>query len=221
MRPIFIPLLLSGVTGFYACQLDDLMKNIEKPNVGDIYTSAESFMVNPGDTALFWVEATDPQDEKLTYKWTLGVGEIIGSAQRDTLTWKAPLSGGKFLVSVKVSNSEESRTKSDYITVVSFIRPYVKIIHPAASDYLVQHMPVTIEAQAYHDNGLTQVQLWIRDSLVTTQPGAVDLDYRFNWDGMAPAGVVEIKVSAISKITAVTGSDSIRVPLEGLVRGKK
>jgi hypothetical protein len=221
MKPLSILLLGAVVLAFSACKLDELIKDIDPPQVSNIFTTAESFMINPGDTALFWVKATDPQDESLTYKWTLGVGEIIGSAQSDTLTWKAPLSGGNFPVAVKVSNSEKSVTKSDNITVISFIRPYVKIIHPTASDYLVQYQPASIEARAYHDNGLTQVQLWINDIMVTGQSGVTALDYQFAWDGVAPAGLIEIKVSAISKITALTGSDSIRIPLEGIVRGKK
>ena len=221
MKPVIVAILGLAVLEFSSCKLDELIKNIEPPQVSNIFTTAESFMINPGDTALFWVEATDPQDETLTYLWTLGVGEIIGSVKLDTLTWKAPLSGGHFPVSVKVSNSEESVTKSDNITVISFIRPYVKIVLPSASDYLVQYQPASVKARAYHDNGLTQVQLWINDVIVSGQSGVKALDYQFDWDGVAPAGMIEIKVTAVSKITAMTGSDSIRVPLEGIVRGKK
>jgi len=212
---ILIPLIL---VGFNAC---NLLNQTEAPQVSQIYTTAEDFIVNPGDTILFWVNVSDPQDKKLTITWTLSVGEIIGSAQRDTLRWKAPLTGGRFMVKVKVANPDTSVTKSEYITVVSFIRPYVKIIVPTVNDYLVQYQSTTITAQAFHDNGLSLVQLWINDSLIDSQSGGNDNQYRLDWDGNGPAGLIKIKVSAVSRITAMSGADSIFVPLEGIVRGKK
>jgi len=221
MKPVIISLLLFILTAFCACNLDDLIKDVEPPQVGNILTTAESFMANPGDTVLFWVEATDPQDKALSYKWTLAAGEIIGSAQHDTLTWKAPLSGGDNQVAVKVSNSEKSVTRTETITVISSVKPYVKILYPSSTQYLVQYTPVTVKADAYHDNGIYQVQLWINDALLPGLPVQNAQEYKFVWDGAAPAGMVEIKVTAISQITSVSGSDSVRVPLEGIIRGKK
>jgi hypothetical protein len=222
MKAVIISLLCLVVLEFSACGLDELMKTIEPPQVSNIFTTAESFMVNPGDTALFWVDATDPQDETLNYKWTLSAGIIIGSAQRDTLHWKAPLSGNIYPIKVEVSNSEESVTRSENIIVITSDLPYVKIVEPAKDEYLVQYQPVIISTKAFSNYGINTVYLWINDNLMLSQPGDVSVQfYKFDWDGVAPAGVIEIKVTAVSQITAMTGSDSIRVPLEGIVRGKK
>jgi hypothetical protein len=221
MKPVIIFCFMFILLGLSACKLEDLIKDVKPPEVSNINSKLDNFIINPGDTTLFWVEATDPQDETLNYLWTITVGEIIGSAQRDTLCWKAPLSGGKFPVSIKVSNSKKSVTKSENITVLSFIRPYVKILKPTSNDYLVQYQPTTITAQAFHENGLTQVQLWINDSLIAGQSGAAVQEYQFNWNGSGPAGLTEIKVTAVSKITALIGADSISIPLEGIVRGKR
>ena len=204
-----------------SCGLEDLIKEVNPPEVSTIYSTAENFSVNPGDTILFWVIASDPEGGSLSYLWTLNAGEIIGSAQRDTLKWKAPLSGGEFPIWVKVSKSEKSITREENITVISLQRPYVKILKPVRDTFLVQYQTTTVTALAFHENGLMQVNLWVNDTLVSSQSGNSASEYNFLWNGSASAGTAEIKISAVSKKTTMTGSDSINVSLEGIIRGKK
>lgn len=220
---IFI-LFMILILPMFSCGLESLIEDENVPEVSTIFSDAENFIVNPGDTVLFWVDASDPKGKSLYYLWSMTSGEIIGSAQRDTMQWKAPLGGGEFPVRVKVSNTENSVTREEHITVISLLRPYVKVLKPEQAAFLVQYQNTTIDAQAFHDNGLLQVNLWINDTLLSSKsgnPDNSDMDYTFTWNGSAPAGITEIKISAVSKKTNIAGSDSITISLEGIIRGKK
>jgi hypothetical protein len=212
-----IPVVLLVVS---ACMFG-LVEELKPPQVSPIFSTQEDFTFNPGDSALFWVEASDPNNSTLRYLWTLNAGEILGSAQRDSLHWKAPLGGGNFPLAVRVSNADSGVTVHETVMVRSFVSPYVKISEPKANDFLVQFQPASVKTQAYHGNGISQLQLWVNNSLIITQSGTTAAEYEFTWNAVAPAGKGVLKVVAISQITLATGADSVQVSLEGVIRGKK
>ena len=210
-------LLLSG----FGCDLEDLVNTTKAPDVGSIQTDAAGFVVQPLDTVHFWVEAQDPQGESLQYQWVINSGEIIGSSRLDQLTWKAPLKGGNYSLSVTVSNSSEQVTRTEMVRVPSAATPKVNIIAPQDNAYLVQHSRVTVEAGAVHENGLQSVQFWIDDQYFPLTPDRVDDNYLFDWTVDIAPGTHEIKILAVAQLTSATGADSVLVMVEGIVPGKQ
>jgi len=203
------------------CNLDKLINNGDPPDAGNIKTDAPGFAVQPLDTALFWIEATDPAGGTLVYKWTVNGGEIIGSSGESELTWRAPIRGGSYTINVEISNKEDKISRSEVIKVPSLAAPKVKILEPAPDSYVVQYSDLTIQATAVHENNIQVVQLWIDDIYTPSTPAVHNDAYEFVWKIDAAPGSHELKVRAVAQLTGVAGQDSLMIHIEGIVEGKK
>jgi hypothetical protein len=211
------------IAGFFlltSCDVEKLLKTTEEPEVSDIFSDAAGFVVQPTKTAKFWVIATNPEEGVLTYQWTAAGGEYIGSRQNDTLTWRAPITGGQYSVKVEVSNSDKSVTRSREISVPSLNAPQVNITSPKSNEYLVQESSVIVSAMAISENGIFQTDFYVNDSLVSSQSGNSNNNYEFSWIVREEAGPAEVKISATSIQTRLVGRDSIVVNVEGIIPGK-
>ena len=201
----------------------DLFKTedeIEPPSVSDIYSDHPSFQVYVGDTAYFWVVASDPGGEALSYNWNKSAGNFLTPPDADSVLWRAPVQGGTATIQVNVSNSEKTSDRSKDVNVLSLEKPSVNIIIPAVQSYLVQYEQVEIKAEAFHDNGISYAAFFVNDSLLGLVDGNQSNQYEFIWERADPAGVTEIKVAAYANITGAIGADSITVQIEGVVLGK-
>lgn len=210
---LFFVLLIS-------CDVENLLKTSEPPQVSDIISDAPDFRVYPTQTAKFWVNASNPEDGILTYEWSANAGECLGSRQNDTLTWRAPVTGGTYNISVKVANAEKDITRVKAVTVPSLIAPQVDIIFPVSGEYFVQQSTATIKATAISENGIFRTDFYVNDSLVSSLSGSISNNYEFSWIVREDAGPVELKISAVAKQTGLTGSDSVLVNVEGIIQGK-
>jgi hypothetical protein len=216
---IILSILLIG------CFQDPGDDDIDAPEVSIVYSSSDDLEINQGDTVSFWVDATDPQEEDLTYHWTASGGTIITPANKDSMSWRSPNSGGTYTIRVEVSNSTKTTTRSINIEVLSEEIPYVKIISPLANATLTQFYNENIEVECGHDNGIHEVRFFINDSLyealagVTT--GGTNL-YVYSWYIDVPAGTAEIRVEAESANPAAprVGIDGITVNIGGIVKIK-
>jgi len=210
---LFLVLLIS-------CDVENLLKTTEPPQVSDIFSDVPDFRVYPTQTAQFWVNASNPEDGVLTYEWSANAGEYLGSRQNDTLIWKAPVTGGLYTITVKVSNSEKDVTRSREITVPSLNAPQVNIISPKSGEFFVQERIVLINATAISEDEIYRTDFYLNDSLVSSLSGSISNNYEFSWIVREKAGPVELKVSAVAKQTGLTGSDSVIVNVEGIIPGK-
>lgn len=202
------------------CNLDKIF-NGDPPEAGDIKTDASGFVVQPLDTALFWIEAKDPAEGTLSYKWTVNGGEIIGSSGQSELTWRAPIKGGNYSINVEISNSENKISRSEVIKVPSLAAPKVKIMEPSPGSYVVQYTDLTIRASAIHENNIQVVQIWIDDIYTPSTPAVYNDVYEFVWKIDAAPGNHELKVRAVAQLTGVAGHDSLTIHVEGIVEGKR
>jgi len=78
-----------------------------------------------------------------------------------------------------------------------------------------------VQAIAQHSNGINQVNLYLNDSLRSTQSGHTANQYIFSYQLQDAAGPAHIKITAIAKVTGTIGSDSVNIVVEGVVLGKK
>jgi hypothetical protein len=220
MKEMFIYIVCFVLPVIISCDVENLLKTAEEPVVSDIYSDATDYVVQPMQLAKFWVNASNPEEGTLTYLWTASGGEYLGSRQNDTLVWRAPVTGGRYNVSVKVSNSEKDVTRSREITVPSLNAPQVEIVSPENNAFLVQQSTVIVSATAVSENGIFQTDFYVNDSLVASRAGNSGNSYQFDWLIREQAGVAELKIAATAKQTGLIGCDSISVNIEGIIPGK-
>jgi len=122
---------------------------------------------------------------------------------------------------IKVSNNDKTTIKSKEIEVVSLDIPVVNLLYPKENSYLVQYETIELEAEAYHDNGISHVKFFVNDSSLGIIDGNNTNRYTQVWINNAAAGIAEIKVEAVARSAATVGMDRVQVNIEGVVPGKK
>ena len=206
------------------CDPEKILNNENKlPEAGQIECDDEDgdFKFEPGTIHKFWINAQDPEGEMLLFEWQTAGGELLGRTNSDTVRWQLPSIGGdSYSISVKIKNNHGEITRSQPITVRSYEKPVVTITSPLKGDYIVQHAQVDVTVNAFHELGIRLIQFFIDDSLMARQEGNNSGEYQFIWNVTQDSTLAEIKATAISKDTGVTGSDSITVNIEGFIIGK-
>jgi hypothetical protein len=191
------------------------------PEVSKIFTSLSSPQIFAGDSAKFWIEASNPGEGSLTYDWNKSAGEFLSAPDQDTIKWRAPFQGGNQTIEVNVSNNDKTVTKNIPIEVISLNIPIVNILNPKENAYLVQHETTEIKVEAFHDNGISHVEFFINDSSLGIIDGNTSNSYTKSWLNQAPAGRAEIKVAAVARSAATESFDKVVVNIEGVIPGKK
>ena len=223
MRNFISVILLIPVLLIIACD-ENLFKpgdETSDPEVSEIKSDLSDFRIDAGGTARFWVDASDPDGGVLNFLWSSSGGDFLTSRQEDSVSWLAPLQGGDYSVQVKVSNKDKTVTRNRTITVRSLDKPIVAILSPVEGAFLVQYETVTIEADAFHDNGISTVEFFINDISIDLVDGNHTTSYSHDWVIESTAGPTEIKVEAKARITSTISADSILVSVEGVIPGKK
>ena len=163
------------------------------PVVGLIQSNVPNFEVDPGDTVQFWVTATNPEEGELSYDWSCSGGEFIGLTDIDSVLWRSTLSG-TFNIEVEVSNDYESDDANRSITVRDYLAPYLKIIEPAKGAILIQHQNTFVTAEAVHQHGISRVDFFVNDILISSLSGYPSTEYEFNWNIEEEGGSAEVKI---------------------------
>jgi hypothetical protein len=191
------------------------------PEVSEILTNMPNSRILAGDSATFWVNASNPGEGSLSFDWNKSAGDFLSPPDQDTVKWRAPFSGGDEVLEVRVSNNDKTTSKNKSIEVVSLDIPVVNILHPKEGSYLVQFENINLEAEAYHDNGISHVEFFVNDSSLGIIDGNSSNNYVVSWRNDAPAGQAEIKVTAVARSAATIGMDRVNVNIEGVIPGKK
>jgi hypothetical protein len=215
---IFMAVLLVGIS----CNLDLLKTDddAQTPTVSEIHSNLQNSELSVGEIARFWVNASDPEGGVLNYRWEKSAGEFVSTPDLDTLTWRAPLKGGDCTIKVTVGNQAKSVSVSKIIRVISSLKPVVNIISPVSGAYVVQYDDVDIEAEAFHDNGITVVKLYLNEIYIGNFSEFQPNRYKYKLTLDTAAGVAEIKVLA-QATTSTINADSINVSIEGVIPGKR
>jgi len=215
---MILPLVLIA-----ACDAD-LFKSEDEtqaPNVGDIETTAADFTLSVGDTARFWVSASDPDGKALTYKWEKTGGEFVTTFDAPEVIWRAPLKGGDYSISIRVANEDKQVNKSKLVRVISSEKPVIRIIKPLNNEYLVQYGSYNVQVEAFHDNGISIVKLYVNDLFVGNLDEKTASIFYYQWYVDADAGVAQLKVLAEARSVGTLNEDSTTVKIEGVIPGKK
>ncbi len=215
---IFISILC--LTTILSCDAEKLFK--KAPVIDDVILSKTQ--ANPFDTIRAEVKATNPEDGALSYQWSVSPnsGPIIDPVDSRVIRWIAPTTGGQYTFHVEVSNDYKSADKQKSLRVNDITVPIVRILSPAAGDYWIQTVPVKIECEAYHSNGIKKVEFYINGHMKAEKSGSASDNYAFNFTpDTATVGGTWVRIEAVAANALQTrGADSVRVQVEGIIPGK-
>ncbi len=219
-KTISLIILVSCVV-LFTCDSKLFETEEDPPVVSAVFTTLSNAQILARDSAEFWVDASNPGEVSLNYDWNISAGDFLSAPDENKIKWRAPFQGGIVTIEVDVSNNDKSVTKKKDITVISLNIPVVNIIYPKENAYLVQYETIEMEAEAFHDNGISYVKFFVNDSPLGILDGNTLNTYIISWLNEAPAGSAEIKVTAVAREADTRGVDSISVNIEGVIPGKK
>ena len=215
-----LPILL--ITIFWIFWISTCSSDLFNPPKAPEITGLEldRYEVDAGDTVTMTVLVTDSKDPSLHYEWTADNGRFIPPLDKPQVKWKAPVAGGIYTISVKVSNEDKSASRTQNVTVRSFAIPDVKIIEPGDGSHWVQYSTLSVTAHARHENGIARVDLFVNNHLKATLNGHPADGYAFTCDLNEPSGQAVVKIEATANVTGMAGKDSVSISIEGIVQGK-
>ncbi len=196
-------------------EIGELIDSNKDPVIDRLYALSDN--LSPTDTTTILVEAHDPDDDGLSFKWSTEDGWLSSSSGQKVL-WTAPGVGGNFQITVKVT--DENNGKSDAsltLTVLAIQKPTVKIVQPEFGSHIPGLGTINIEAIAGHPNGVKEVLFFVDDILLgrdNTSP------YIMPWHIEGKSGESNILVQAFGAgaIPGEPGVDSVIVSVEGVTR---
>lgn len=205
---------------FLSCDAEKIFRNA--PVILEITVDPDR--VNPFDTVYTMVQARNPEESALSYRWSVSppnqgvfLDPVDGAANR----WIAPTIGGDYTFKVEVSNSYKSTDRSGSVKVIEPTKPVVQILIPKHGDYFVQKNEMEIKAEAFHNNGINKIRLYVNDLLETEISGTSTTQYTLYFTPDSTLlGQTEIKIEAIANFVLTSGVDSIIVNIEGIISGK-
>ena len=220
MRKGTFTFLLILAAMFLFCDAEKLFR--KSPVIEEMTIQPEQ--VNPFDTVYAEVKATNPEEGILSYEWSVSPdqGILLDAIDNPAVRWVAPTAGGDYTFKVKVSNSYKSTERDESVKVIEAGLPIVRILSPDDGDYFIQLNEITIQAEAFHNNGINKVSLYVNDQLLTEKSGTSSNEYNFQFTpDTTYLGKTEIKISALANFSLTQGADSISVYIEGILPGRK
>jgi len=217
-RAPFIAFLLIILALMAACNKLDKLINGVAPQIDRIDLS--SYEVDPGDTLTATVIIAEG-DEPMTFQWSCSAGQFLPPVDGEQVRWKAPVTGGAYIIKVGVENDIDKDKAEQELTVRSYTNPAVSITSITTGEYFTQYEVLNITATAIHDNGIRTVKLYLNNGLYSTHDGHSQNRYTFNDVQLETAGSVEIRIVAEARTTSSIGSDTVTIQVEGIILGKK
>ncbi len=214
--------LLIVIIVFTGCKgIDSIFNPYKAPELDEKGIEVSKDSVFPRDTVIASIKATNPEDGPLYYEWsTTGNGWFIAPADKDTVRWIAPLEGGTYTITVKVSNEEKQKDASKDILVNNVKEPLVNIIKPENGTFFIQYEEINVEAYAYHNNDVTTVRLFVNGKQYGEKDYRGDNTYKFKFEtDSTMVGTTTIKVEADNTL-GKTGADSVTINVEEFIPGK-
>jgi hypothetical protein len=212
LQVILILLLIA----FMACDPETLFRSSPVIDIVQINPNR----VNPFDTVYASVLASNPEEGGLSYNWSVSPnnGIFLDPTDGTSVRWVAPTAGGDYVFKVVVSNAYKTAERTGSVKVIEAGDPLVRITSPQHNEYFVQMQEIDITTEAFHNNGIQKVQLFILDELISEQSGVSSNSYEFSFiPDTSYLGLTEIKVSAIANFTLTRGADSVDVNIEGII----
>ncbi len=206
---------------FISCkQLEDAVGPVtyKAPEIKSL-TLRPDTAVNPLDTLQIIVVAENPEDDLLTYSWAANGGLFIPPANKDTVLWVAPLSGGKYTITIKVENKRKSDSRDIDVTVQSPEKALINIIEPIEDQYFILGSEINVVVEAFHPNGLSYVRLFAADSVVDQKNYDSSNNYSLSFitvDAMVGELTLKAETQVFNQPENIS-SDIIRINIEGIL----
>ena len=84
-----------------------------------VRASCDPCSVAPDGEARLTATASDPDGDRLTYRWSAPAGRFTGPTDRSSARWTAPAETGRVTISVRVSDGEDSVSATVTVEVVN------------------------------------------------------------------------------------------------------
>lgn len=195
-----------------SCNVVEKLANRD-PLIKKITADPDTVAVN--GTVFLSVEATDPDNDEMTFNWSSSSG-YFPSSNGATVQWVAPNREGIFTLEVTVSDVNKGEVKETIkVAVVSKSMPIVKITEPNDGAFFPGHGILQINADVRPLSFIDRVELFIDEVLNVTKRHA---PYNFDVDLTDRSGPMRIKVVA-TRIgsDSIKGFDEIEVNIEAVV----
>lgn len=170
------------------------------------------------DTTTLRVEAEDPDDDKLSYRWeSNSKGQFI-SATGEEVKWIAPDYSDRFRIEVEVKDENGGKTSGEiYVNVRGDESPIVTITQPVESEIIPGLGIYTIKAEVVFDWPIGRVDFCIDGGTLLFSDGQKPYEFT-QWDvtGLAGEKVIQAKAYDAGNENNF-GVDSVRVFIEGIV----
>ncbi len=176
---------------------------------------ADRYTVLVGDTVNVTVEASDPDEDEMTFSWSANGGAFINKHEA-AVQWVAPLIEDVFdlQVSVKDKNGGEA-TDNISITVTSNTKPKLTITNPRDGQYIVALNSMEIKTEVTPVSFIDRVEFYINGILMGTDSTS---PFTYVWSLSNCSGQFGIKAVAYRSIPLATqGSDSLTVSIQGVI----
>lgn len=211
---IFVLMVLLFV--FIGCEEIEGLLNTNKPPVIDRMFALNDNL-SPTDTTSIVVEAHDPEEESLSYKWSTEDG-LLSSTSGQRVVWTAPATGGNFRVTVKVTDISKGKSEASVtLSVLASENPTVKIIQPENRSHIPGLGSINIEAIAGHPNGIREVVFFVDQAMLGRDNTA---PYVMPWqiEGKSGESIIVVQAFRAGPNGGEPGVDSVKVSIEGVTR---
>ena len=195
-----------------SCDVVDKLSNRD-PIIKSMTADPDTVAVN--GTVFLTVEATDPDNDELTFKWESSSGYFI-SPNGATVQWIAPDREGVFSVDVIVTDINKGEaTETIKVAVVSENIPYVKITNPADGEFLPGNGTVQIIVDVNPVSFIDRVDFYLDDVLNATDKHS---PFIYDLELTGRSGPMRIKAVA-TRIgsDSIKGFDEIEINIEAVV----
>lgn len=201
-KPLFVFVLaLLTFTLLVGCNPMDPTPTNHNPIISATTPSNQTAVgVEPGKNVTFTVQATDPDNDPITYTWSASNGTPT-TATTSSFTWTAPNQQGNATISVVVKDSKGAATTANWTVAVGtqVISDVVKVTEDITT-------PTTWESGKIYFVDSSDLDI---NTTLTIQPGAI---IKFGEDGMitvSNGGVIKAQGTSASPIIFTSIRDDI------------
>ena len=197
---------------FIACGVVEQLAN-RNPVIKRVAAENQNVMI--GDTVRVWVEASDPDEDELTFAWT-SAGGLFLDAGEDTVRWMAPNKEDEYEISVTVQDENRGKAEGSMkILVVSPSEPKVLITQPQNNEVLVGLGVLEIKATASPERFIDRIEFYIDTILLGTD---LEPPFSYLWNLDRLYGLKKVKAIAIRRLPEnIQSADSVFVTIEGVI----
>jgi len=214
VKQFWLICLLITCFSLLACEAVEKLVNRD-PLIISVTANPNEIGVN--DTTSLKVQAEDPDNDILAYRWeSNSVGQFITNTT-DTVRWIAPAYAGRFQIKAKVTDENGGKATGEvYVNVRDDASPIVTITQPVENEIIKGLGKYTIKANVSFIWQIKRVDFFVDGDSVQADYSS---PYEWTeWEVTSLSGRKTILAKAYDeKKLSNFGVDSVHVTIEGIV----